>query len=309
MHPDLNGFTPDKIFQYFSDHNIDKAWFLTWDEIDPPISEIYSPITIDRVIELYRMDKDRIVPFYAPDPRRENACDLLKYYQKQGVKGCGELKVTLQWNDSEILNFLSCLQELKFPLIFHMENSRSYYSYNKNSWLDKNFEKLMNGAFNGISRYYIDQFINYTGLFKKQINKKLVQFPGYLYDFALFEETIQKFPNVNFICHGPTFWKNISAHPSTYKYFDSGKIEKPGLSCELLKRYDNIYADISGKSGYFALTRDKKFTREFLDKNYHKLLFGTDNFIFNQQDFLNEFSLSDEKLSSIYYKNAENLIL
>jgi predicted TIM-barrel fold metal-dependent hydrolase len=308
MHVDLNGFSPEKILQYLSDNNIQKAWFLSWEDINPPIENISRHLPIDRILEVYNMKKDRVIPFYAPDPRRENLCELLHFYKSQGVKGCGELKIAMEWNNPKVHKLLKCINQLNFPLIFHMEKGRYHYVSESNSWLSNKLEKLMNDAFNGISRHYIEQFIKNTGFFEKQFNNHLVYFPGYFSDFLLLERALQQYPDVSFIAHGPTFWKNISAFPSDYKYFDKGKIKEEGLACKLLEEYKNLYADISGKSGYNALSRDREFTKHFLEKYYHKLLYGTDNFMFNQKAFIDSFSLPDYKASCLFYKNAEKLI-
>ena len=308
MHHALNGFTTEKIFKYLSDNNIHKAWFLTWEDIYPPIPKINRNFSIEKVLEIYRQDKDRIVPFYAPDPRRENVCELLHYYKSIGIRGCGELKVAMDWEDPNIIKLLDCIDNLGFPLVFHMEKERYHYVSPTNSWFNEKFEKLMNGAFNGISRQYIELFINKTGLLKKKIKRNMVFFPGYLFNFSSLEKVIQQYPNIKFIAHGPEFWKNISAFPSTNKFFDKGKIKKEGLACQLLNTYPNLYADISGKSGYNALSRDEKFTKQFLEKYYNKLLFGTDNFMFNQKKFIDSFSLPDYKASYLFYKNSEKLL-
>ena len=43
-----------------------------------------------------------------------------------------------------------------------------------------------------------------------------------------------------------------------------------------MAQYPNLWADLSARSGYNAVTRDPAFGLEFLDRFQDKLLFGTD---------------------------------
>lgn len=49
-----------------------------------------------------------------------------------------------------------------------------------------------------------------------------------------------------------------------------------GALDRLLERYENLYLDLSARSGYNALTRDPDFTAGFVARHWRRMLFGTD---------------------------------
>ncbi len=308
FHPGLKGFTPKKISEYLDREKIDQIWLFSWEEHNPSIPELYRHISIEEILEAYDYDPDRIVPFYAPDPTQSDVCDKLARYSEKGVKGYGELKVSARWSDPEIIKMLECLQKLRFPIVFHNELPRYHYMSNLKSYFDRQFGKLMNGAFNGVSRVYIDQFVNTTGLFRKKINQKLRYFPGYMLNIAEFEQQLQAFPDVTFIAHGPLFWKAIASVYNPVIKNDKGKIKEKGVSVRLLEEYDNLFADISGNSGFNALNRDHDFSKWFLEQLPHKLLYGTDNYLLGQKELIDSFHLPKEKYQQIMGDNAAKII-
>lgn len=89
------------------------------------------------------------------------------------------------------------------------------------------------------------------------------------------ERALKAYPQTTFVGHGPTFWAGISGD----NYHDGYPMEavKPGGPVpRLMEEYDNLWADLSAGSGYGALTRDKEYGFEFLEKFQDKLMFGTD---------------------------------
>ncbi|MCF8331424.1 MAG: hypothetical protein K9H84_03145 [Bacteroidales bacterium] len=308
FHPNLKGFNPQKIKEYLDRERIDQIWLFSWEEINPPIPDLYRNISIEEIMEAYHYEPGRIVPFYAPDPTRDDVCKVLKKYTEHGIRGYGELKVTMRWSDPEITHMLECLRKLSFPVVFHNELPRYHYMAKNHKFFDKQFGKLMNGAFNGVSRLYIDRFVNATGLFEKSIQRKLKYFPGYMLDMAEFEQQLQAFPDVNFIGHGPLFWKAISQEYNSIIKYDRGKIKNKGISVRLLEEYDNLFADISGNSGFNALNRDHEFSRWFLERFADKLLYGTDNYMLRQRELIDSFNLPLEKYKKIMGDNAIGIV-
>ena len=308
LHVDFYGFDTEKIIEYLNSKNIDKCWLLSWEEIQPAAEYLYKNLPINNILEAYNCYPDRIVPFYAPDPVRADWQNIMEYYRSKGVKGCGELKVSYKWLDDEIKNMLDGLKKLEMPLVFHMEES-SYPFFIKQSNLFYVFlYNILNGAFNGITRKYIEKFINKTGFFKKKFQNRLHYFPGYMMDFAGLEQRLQQYPDINFIAHGPAFWKHITKEPDPYKALGTGKIKEKGISVELLEKYDNLYADISGKSGFYAMRRDSNFTKNFLNRFYEKILFGTDNEENSHfEKLITKAKLPENKFKRIMGENAEML--
>jgi uncharacterized protein len=128
------------------------------------------------------------------------------------------------------------------------------------------------------------------------------------------EETLEEFPEVNFIGHGQGFWAEISAEVTAEERnsYPKGKIKKEGKAAYLLKNYPNLYGDLSAGSGYNALTRDKEYGLEFLKKLHKKLLFATD-YLFPGQElnivkFMKEVNIPAEYKKSIMSGNAQKLL-
>jgi len=78
--------------------------------------------------------------------------------------------------------------------------------------------------------------------------------------FPRLENVLKAYPNLILIAHSD-WWKGLG----------DGSCER------LLKKYPNLYADISCTVGRSAIGRDKKMAREFFIRNADKLLFGTDS--------------------------------
>ena len=89
------------------------------------------------------------------------------------------------------------------------------------------------------------------------------------------EKALQLCPKTIFIGHGPTFWAGISGDGELHGY-PKGSVKPGGAVPRLMKKYHNLWADLSAGSGYNAITRDTQFGLEFLDQFCEKLLFGTD---------------------------------
>lgn len=126
------------------------------------------------------------------------------------------------------------------------------------------------------------------------------------------ERLCQQFPNLTIICHAQGFWREISKEVNKDELYPKGRIIPGGRIDELLSRYPNLYADISADSGYHALTRDPEFTPGFIERNYSKLIFGTD--ILNEGqpapivEFIKNLNIDKEKKEIITRKNAEKLL-
>ena len=308
FHVDLQGIDAEQMIEYMDNHDIEKVWLLTWEEKAPPIDRLYKNLPPEKVFEAYEQHPDRIVPFYAPDPKTPDLEKKIRNYKQHGLKGCGELKVTHKWEDKAIENYLKVIDKHDLPLLFHMEEPRQHYVPENESKFEKLLEKLMNGALNGITKFYLTLFSRKTSILKNHIEDHMEFFPGYLYDFSNLEQRLKQFPDLDFIGHGPHFWNNISKEQSDILIHQKGSFDEFGIIDRLLTQYDNFYCDISGKSGFNALSRDHEKARLFLEKHYHKILFGTDNTGMDFEALIRSFGLPEEKLKKIFLENAEALI-
>ena len=76
----------------------------------------------------------------------------------------------------------------------------------------------------------------------------------------------------------------------------------------MLKKYDNLYADLSAGSGLTAISRDEEFGRQFLIEFQDCLLFGRDYFDTRLMDYLQRLNLPKETFDKITYQNAQKLL-
>ncbi|MDD3696209.1 MAG: amidohydrolase family protein [Lentisphaeria bacterium] len=102
----------------------------------------------------------------------------------------------------------------------------------------------------------------------------LVDQPGQ----PLLEFCLQRYPRMIILGHGPAFWSEMGtldtvADRATYPRYP---IRAEGVVPKLLRRYDNLWGDLSAGSGYNALARDPDYAIGFLNEFQDKLCFGTD---------------------------------
>ena len=308
MHVGLAGFDTESIIRSMDRKGIDQSWLLTWEEINPPLPGLHMDLLPEPMLEAKDRYPDRFVPFYAPDPATENLKELFNRYQELGIRGCAELKVSRTWEDPLIESYLEIVQQYALPLVFHMENPRMLYIQKKGRTLQLPLEGLLNDRFNGLSRYYINQLTQRTGILKKRINQNQEYFPGILFDFAFLEKRILQFPGVKFIGHGPDYWNNISSFQHQKYIHQKGSIQTFGIIDRLLEEHDNFFCDISGTSGYNAMNRDRTQAKIFLQKHAAKILYGTDNTLFPLLELLHSMDLGKESLERILYKNALDIL-
>lgn len=308
MHVNFSSFDAERIIAYLDRHGFDRCWLHTWEEIDPPVPSIYEPLSLEEMLEAHARYPDRIVPFYAPDPGSATFRKDLEQAMQRGVRGCGELKVTLRWSDPAIEPYLQTIDALNLPLMFHMEEPRMQYVRKTDAFFEKVFDHLVNGRFNGVPGYYIRQLAGKTGLFARKLKNNMVSFPGYLYDFDGLEQRLEQFPGIRFIAHGPDFWNNLAAdrHPK-YKY-QKGRFKQFGIIDRLLSGYPNLYCDLSGNSGFIALSRDRRQSKRFLEKHYRKVLFGTDNTGRDYEGLIHSLGLDKDMLEQVFSGNARRVL-
>jgi len=138
-------------------------------------------------------------------------------------------------------------------------------------------------------------------------------------DIHEFVKVLEEVPDAIFIMHGPGWWSHISGQVDESVDYPKGRVIPGGLVKEILKRYKNVYADISAYSGLNALERDPEHAKKFLEEFSDRILYGTDfpciarlgnqygpnrehlNFLLNQ-------GISKQALERILYKNAVRLL-
>ena len=140
----------------------------------------------------------------------------------------------------------------------------------------------------------------------------------YFYGVDALEKVLLTFPDTKFIAHGPGWWRRISSEAAKESY-PKGKIRAEGDVQRLLRKYNNIYVDISATSGLTALSRDPVYAKKFLQEFSDRILFGTDFpcfaadggvFGLNRKHlrFLKSLDLPNDVLQKILKLNAERII-
>lgn len=307
LHIGLNDWTEKRLLNYLDEHGIEKAWVLTWDEVDPVAPMYYLPLDIDMVRRAFRQHPDRIVPFYAPDPARNDWKDRLQTRLDEGFAGCGELKVAYRWTDPRVIALLEFLDARRLPLIFHMERGRSIFVPRRDSGADWLFKRLINERFNGKAAHLVNSLEQKTGFLRRYLQNRMVDSPGYLMDLGLLGQTVKKYQGITFIAHGPHIWNHFSVPEKEYLFIQKGRVNGEGALWKLLEEHENLCCDISGLTSYTALNRDLEFTRQFMERYHRRILFGTDNWELGLSEFLDRLSLDQGIMEQIMYKNAARI--
>ncbi|HOL21708.1 MAG TPA: amidohydrolase family protein [bacterium] len=141
------------------------------------------------------------------------------------------------------------------------------------------------------------------------------------YGLPKLENALKLCPDTVFIGHGPTFWAEIAKEVPSDKRtgYPSGHIKEEGAVLQLMRKYKNLWVDISAHSGYNALTRDISFTVRFINEFQDRILFGTDSCLRSDIDRVypnvafmkklrEEKLVSEEVIEKIEYKNCVRLL-
>jgi predicted TIM-barrel fold metal-dependent hydrolase len=114
--------TPDYLIRRYRMLGIERAVIL------PTVNPECSPQTqsIEEVLAICEAYPDWFIPFCNIDPRMlNNSADadldfLIRYYQAQGCKGCGEVCANLPFDDPRMENLFHACENNNMPLLFHM---------------------------------------------------------------------------------------------------------------------------------------------------------------------------------------------
>ena len=211
-------------------------------------AEIYLPQAVEDILEICEQHPDRFIPYCNVDPRcisdSPNAPldQVIHYYKEKGCKGVGEVMPCMSLMDPKVQNLFACAAKEDMPIVY-------------------------------------DGSIQHSGDFG------LYDEPGLPY----LEYTLQDYPNLKIFGHGPVFWTEIAKldSPAQRGVFwgrngqhcenlPDGPIEEEGVMPKLLRRYSNLYGDMSDGTCFRAVSRDPSFGARFLEEFQDKLFFGTD---------------------------------
>jgi hypothetical protein len=131
----------------------------------------------------------------------------------------------------------------------------------------------------------------------------------YNVDVSRLPALLEEFASVNFIGHGPGFWREISGDADrSPEPYPKGPVTPGGRLIRLLDEYENIHCDISAGSGHNALSRQPGFGRQFVIDYRTRLLYGTDMYDSRHLELLRSFDLPEDVFDDITRRNAERLL-
>ena len=276
-HPNWLGHDARKILQNMDEQGIDQTWLLSWeaseDEYSPSYHAVLPPtgngIPLEDVLSVGKEALDRFVLGYVPHPKRPDAIDRLRAaVETHGVRVAGEHKSRVLFDDPDAIRLYRFCGEYKLPVTVHLD-------------------------------YPIDHG---SGSYPR---------PNWWYGGSIdaLERAVTACPDTIFIGHGPGFWSHISGDGRYDKeLYPRGPVVPGGRVPELMRKYANLYADLSARSGLGAISRDGAFGGSFLTEFQDKLLFGRDGFDSSLMDYLTGLHLPKEAFDKITWHNARRLV-
>jgi len=279
QHPCWHGHNIDEIVENMDRFGIERSWLLTWEaaRCEYPTSTLrdldprYSArgIPLESVLEGCQQFPDRFVPGYAPDPRLPASKDRLQAaVQIHGVRVYGEWKFRVLLDDPMCVEMFRLCGRLGLPALVHMD-----VPYLPPSDPESPCEYWYGGTADNLER------------------------------------TLQRCPDTVFIAHGPGWWRYVSGdadqRPEPYP---DGPVTPAGRAIDLMRRYENLFGDLSAGSGSNALSRDTAFARKFVEEFQDRLLFGRDQFDDGLLKLLESLNLSRQAMDKILSGNALRLV-
>ena len=215
--------------------------------------EVYLPQSNDDILEMAEQHPDRFIPFCNVDPRAlSNTCDA----------PLGDL--LRYYRDLGCKGIGELMPNLPFqhPMVLNLFKHAS----------EVGFPIIFDGSAN------------------HNVGYGLIDDPG----MPQLEMCLRWFPKLTFLGHGPPFWAEIARleTPADRGTYPSYPVKEEGVVPKMLRRYPNLYGDLSAGSGYNALARDPEYAVRFLNEFQDRLLFGTDICVPEQGAPLCEFLLN-----------------
>ena len=239
-------------------------------------SEVYLPQSNEEVLEMCDKYPDRFIPFCNIDPRAiTNSCDAPLDYILQYYKDLGCRGI------GEVMPNLPFLHPKSLNLFKHCQTVGLPLTFDISDRLDGDY--------------------------------------GFQDDPGLpqLESVLKSFQKLTIVCHGPAFWAEIGKleTPGDRVGYPNYPVNEEGVVPKMMRRYENMWCDLSAGSGYNAMTRDPEYAVQFLNEFADKLMYGTDICAYDQVikigDFLldlkNSGKLSEEKFNKIARENAIRL--
>ncbi len=285
-HPDWHGHNLDRFLANMEKNGIEKTWLLSWelpkneyldhyDAITPGallgVNDGIGPVPFSRCINYKERAPEKFILGYAPHPSDPDALDKLNAaVTLYDVKICGEFKFRVCYDNPDAIRLFRRAGELGLPVTIHLQ-----YDLDKRDNCMWKREEWFGGSMDA------------------------------------FERAVAACPDTNFLGHAPGFWIHISnddLYKTTNYPPENTKTVPGGQLPEMLKKYPNLYCDISAGSGCRALSRDSEFAREFIIEFQDRILFARDYFDDQHYKFLMSIDLPEAVQHKVFHGNAEKLV-
>jgi len=277
QHPNWHDHNVDAIVANMDEFGIARSWLLTWElaagEAPASTQRFLDPrrsgIMFEDVLEACRNHPDRFVAGYAPDPRLPDSMARLEAaVAMHGVRVCGEWKFRVLLDNPMCVEMFRLCGRLGIPTLIH---------------IDVPYLPPCN------PKSYCEWW--YGGTLDN------------------FERALAQCPETIFIAHGPGWWRYISGDADERaEAYPDGPVRPGGRAIDLMRRFQNLYADLSAGSGRGALARDTGFAREFLDEFQDRVLFGRDQFDDGLMQLLRSLDMPHPIMDKILAGNALRLV-
>ena len=132
------------------------------------------------------------------------------------------------------------------------------------------------------------------------------------------ERCLRQFPKLIIVGHGPGFWAEMArVDPKEPRGgYPKGPVTEEGAVARLMRRYHNLWVEVSAGSGANGIRRDPAYGVRFLNEFQDRVMFGTDvcgpKDPFRMLDYLKELrangKLPEVAFQKIAHKNARRLL-
>lgn len=123
QHVNWFGYTPEKLIEHYDALGIGTVWLHTWELVDGLSIPGYQHLDIGETWKAHEKYPDRFIPFYAPDPRRDDAEERLKAWFEKGIRGFGEHKARIRIDNPDSVRLYKMCGEMGLPVLFHADVS------------------------------------------------------------------------------------------------------------------------------------------------------------------------------------------
>ncbi|MGD0783706.1 MAG: hypothetical protein ABSA30_12685 [Candidatus Aminicenantales bacterium] len=114
------GYDVKKVIAHLDALGLDRACVLTWELVNGLEPWGYQHLSFQEMWEACKRYPDRLVPFYAPDPRRPDAERALREAIKKGLKGFGECKLRMCLDEPDLVKLFRIAGDAGLPVLLHL---------------------------------------------------------------------------------------------------------------------------------------------------------------------------------------------